>query len=124
MPEGWLLLQIGRNLEIAIEPTWVHRLLHRQAEEYAEYAPIARALDRAFSQGLDRNQPGIIVVMTDGTCWYVGDAMLVDSRNGLSYLRVPPDLFGSERPWCRGVLSGEGHWAYVADKEGLESAIA
>jgi hypothetical protein len=124
MPEGWLLLQIGRNLEIAIEPAWVYRLLHRQAREYAEYAPIARALDRAFSQALDRSQPGIIVVLADGACWYVGDAILVDSRNGLSYLSVSPDLFGNRTPWCRGVLYGEGHWAYVADKEGLEAAIA
>lgn len=124
MPEGWLLLQIGRNLEIAIEPAWVHRLLHRQADDYAEYAPIARALDRVFSQTLDRSQPGIIVVLTNGACWYVGDAMLVDSRNRLSYLSVHPDLFGDEPPWCRGVLFGEGHWAYVADRDALESAIA
>ena len=124
MAEGWLLLKIGRNLEIAIEPAWVHRLLHRQANEYAEYAPIACALDRVFSQPLDKSQPGIIVVLTNGTCWYVGDAILVDSRDGLSYLSVSPDLFDGDRPWCRGVLSGQGHWAYVADKEGLESAIA
>jgi hypothetical protein len=124
MSEGWLLLQVGLDLEIAIEPAWVHRLLHRQTNEYAEYAPIAFALDRVFLQTPDRSQPGIIVVLSSGACWYVGDATLVDSRDGLTYLSVPPDLFGGVRPWCRGVLSGGGHWAYVADQEGLGSAIA
>ena len=115
MEQRWLLMRVSRGLEAAVELSSVHRVLDRRSPDYAAHAAQALALDRFLGEPPGRSLPGVIVVLASGSTLYAGDADLGPTSRSLSFHPVPPDLFAESPPWCRGVLLGEGHWAYVLD---------
>ena len=121
MEPRWVLVQVTRQIEAAVELSKVHKILHRRSPDYAAYAPQALALDRLLGEPADRALPGVIVVLASGSTWYVGDADLAPPSEGLSFHPLAPELLSESPPWCRGVLSGGGHWAYVVDPAALEA---
>lgn len=122
MGEGWVLLQVAREVEVAVRQDCVYRILDRDSPDYARYAPVARALHDALSLSPDLSQPGVITLMMDGSCWYSGDATLASTQMALTFIPLPGDLFCTSPPWCRGVLVGEGKQAFVTDPRSMEAA--
>jgi hypothetical protein len=118
----WLLLQVSREVEVAVELSRVHRVLHRRSPGFEAHAAQALALARYLKEPPDPSLPGVVVVLSSGANWYAGDAGLGSPSRGLAFRPVPPDLLSESPPWCRGVLAGDGHWAYVLEPGVLEAS--
>lgn len=121
MPDRWVFLRLSAAAEVAIPQSKIHRVLHRRNEDYHAFAPSALALHRQLGFESDPSQPGVLVVLSSGACWYVGDASYGSDAAGLAYCSVPPDLFAGGPAWCRGVLHGPGRLAYVISEDYLEA---
>jgi hypothetical protein len=115
MPEGWVFLRVGTSVNIAVPVSAVHRVLHGADEDYAAYAPTAADLSRELRSKPDSELPGVLVLLENGSCWYVGDVLLGESVQPLRYESVPSDLFERTPGWCRGILWGrKGRFFVVA----------
>ncbi len=123
MDEGWILLKVTRDVEVAVRQASVHRVLDRHSPDYAAHASVAKALHAVLGLPADRSQPGVIVLMSDGACWYAGDAAFAGERTHLRFVPVAGDLFATSPPWCRGLLLGEDTLAFAADSPSLEGAL-
>lgn len=121
MGEGWVLLKVTRDIEVAVRQECVYRILDRHSPDYARHAPVARALHAALCLSPDRSQPGVITMMKDGSCWYSGDATFASPHAPLTFIPLPGDLFCTSPPWCRGVLVGQGRQAFVTDPRSMEA---
>jgi hypothetical protein len=115
-----VFLLVGAGEEVAVPQTAVHRILHRGAPEFSTHA--AEALDLNDFLGVcgDPSFPGVVVLLASGQIWLAGNAAIQRPGETVSYLALRPELFAGARPWCRGVLTGHGHWAFVVE----ESAVA
>jgi hypothetical protein len=121
---GWLFLKVSAGVELALPPTAIHKLLHRGAPEFSERLPEALDLGSHLGCGSDPSLPGVLVVLGSGVTWLVGDVALQGLGERLSYLPLAPDLFAVPPPWCRGVLSGAGRWAFVVAHDAMGKAVA
>jgi hypothetical protein len=120
MGPAWVFLLVGAGEEVAVPHTSVYRILHRGAPEFSAHA--AGALDLNVFLGLSGDPcfPGVVVLLTSGQAWLAGNAAIQRPGEKVSYLALRPELFAATRPWCRGVLTGKGRWAFVVE----ESAVA
>jgi hypothetical protein len=120
MGPAWIFFLVGAGEEVAVPHSSVHRILHRGDPDFCAQA--AEALDLNDFLGLsgDPSYPGVVVLLASGQSWLAGDAAIQRPGEKVSYLALRPELFASARPWCRGVLTGKGHWAFVVE----ESAVA
>jgi hypothetical protein len=124
VPDGWVFLRVSGVFEMAVPQSRIYRVLHRRNADYHTFAPSALALHRQLGLEADPSQPGVLVVLRSGACWYVGDASYGGDAAHLAYCSVPPDLFSGAAPWCRGVLHGPGRLVYVISEEYLEAGAA
>ncbi len=124
MAAAWLFLSVGPGLEVALSQGAVHRLVHRDDPEFEALLPESLDLAAALGSAPDPSLPGILVRLASGATWLAGDAALQRSAEALRYIALSPDLFAQQPPWCRGILEGEGRWAYVVDEEALHRAAA
>lgn len=120
MKTVWVFLDLGDGLQVAVPHTSLHRLLHRDDPDFDLYARQAVDLARLLGQILDPALPGVIAVLAGGTALLVGDATLQRPGDRLAYLSLDPELLAQSPPWCRGVLRGDGRWAFVLE----EGAVA
>ena len=124
MPDGWVFLRVNELFEVAVPQSLIYRVLHRRNADYPAFAHSAQALHRRLGLEPDPTQPGVLVVLRSGACWYAGDASYGGDAPTLAYCAVPPDLFGGSTPWCRGILHGPGRQAYVVSEGFMEADAA
>jgi len=113
--EGWVFLKVSASIHIAVPVSAVRRVLHREDQDYAAYASTAADLSRELGSKPDPELPGVLVLLENGACWYVGNVLLGESVQPLRYESVPSDLFDRTPGWCRGILWGRrGRFFVVA----------
>ena len=118
MSAWWLFLKLGQVWDVAIPFPLVARVLHRKDPDYALWAPQATSLAAALGVGSPPGLPGVLVILTDGACWFVGDIAL-SRGEGWQHLSLPNWVFAEGRQWCRGILQAGEQWALIADPVGI-----
>ncbi len=114
MGEGWVFLKVNENVRVAVPISAVHRVLHRSDEEYHAHAATASDLARELGVAHDASLPGVLVLLSNGHCWYAGDVLLGESVQPLRYESVSSDLLTVSPGWCRGILWGRHGHFFVA----------
>jgi len=120
MGPAWLYLLVADGVEAAVPYASVYRLLHCEDPDFQ--INLSGAVDLASCLGTEKDPslPGVVVVLASGSVLLVGDVLMQKPSEKVSYMALRPELFAVPEPWCRGVLAGEGRWAFVLE----ESAIA
>lgn len=120
MQTQWLFLKLGQAWDVAIPFALVARVLHRQDPDYVLWAPQAISLAAVLEVRPAPDLPGVLVVLTDGTSWFVGDIALCQGE-GWQHLSLPSWVFGVGRQWCRGILQAGEESALIADPDGMRA---
>ncbi len=119
MVEGWVFLKVNGDVQVAVPISSVHRVLHRSDEDYSAHASTASDLSRELGVAHDASLPGVLVLLSNGRCWYAGDVLLGESVHPLRYESVSPDLLKASPGWCRGILWGRRGHFFVAAPDAL-----
>lgn len=123
MGEGWVFLKVNEDVRVAIPIASVYRVLHRSDEDYAAHASEASDLARELNVARDVSLPGVLVLLSNGRCWYAGDVMLGESVQPLRYESISPGLLESSPAWCRGVLWGRRGHFFIAAPDALGGSV-